>query len=382
MDDVTLSTKAKTGLQLWLEAIQPNHAYTDKTPPMKPDYAECANWAAKPGKLANAAFTPEGIERTPAEDTLADVFYIHPTTYVGTGTWNAPIGIGRADEIVDHIIMPGQASIFNGSCRIFAPRYRQATLSVFFNPNESGRAALDTAYRDVRRAFLHFIENENGGRPFFIAGHSQGCAMAMRLLAEEFSDPKLKERLVAAYLIGFKVTDEKAAEMAHVVTRAESADSTGVFVAYDTFLEGTDALNQPDFAEHSGKNGWYKRGGKPVQATNPLNWKADSTKASADEHRGICVPMVNDPSLLPRLYAAGPDAPCGLKCEGLMGPLTPGVSAQLDEHGYLKISKPVQAPLNAGIFGGNYHNLDMALFYMNLRENIAVRLDAYLNAPT
>ncbi|UTW59908.1 DUF3089 domain-containing protein [Kordiimonas sp. SCSIO 12603] len=374
------STQAsgKSSLQLWLEAIHPNHTFDEKTPPLEPDYTDDDMWAAKPGKLGNAALTPEGIERTNAEDTLADVFYIHPTTYVGTRTWNAAIGGNRADEVVDHVIMPGQASIFNGSCRIFAPRYRQATLSVFFNPSESGRAALDLAFRDVRRAFKHFIDVENGGRPFFIAGHSQGCAMAMRLLAEEFDDPALKERFIAAYLIGFKVTDENVKDMAHIAAPATAADDTGVFVAYDTFLEGTDALHQPDAAEHWAKSGWFRRAATPVKAINPLNWKADGAHADKSLHKGICTPVPNDMNLLPKLYAAGADTPLGLKCSGLIGPMLPGTDAQLDEHGFLKISKPEQAPLNAGIFGGNYHNLDMALFYMNLRENIAARLETFL----
>ncbi len=306
------------------------------------------------------------------------MFFIHPTTYVGTEHWNAPIGAGRADEIVDHIIMPGQASIFNGSCRVYAPRYRQATLSVFFSPCDSGREALDVAFADIKRAFRHYMKNHNNGRPFFIAGHSQGCAMAMRLLAEEFGNEKIKQQLIAAYLLGFKVTDETAADMAHVVTRAERSNDLGVFVALDTFLERTSPISMPEATEHWTTKGWIKRAGKPVQAINPLSWTIETSLASEELHKGIVVPMPDDPSVVPKLYAPGPDDALGLKGSNLIGPLKPGLSAQLDDYGFLKISKPVQQPLNVGVFGGNYHNIEVGLFYMNLRENVADRLAAYV----
>jgi len=371
---------AKTGFDLWIEGITPAGPYVTDSVPPAPDYSDAATWAATPSAPKAAAFAPEGHAAIDAAHARADVFYVYPTTFVGTRNWNAdisgPASATRATEIVDHLIMPGQASLFNGTCRVFAPRYRQATLAAFFKPGPDGRAALDLAYGDVVRAFEHYIIHDNGGRPFILAGHSQGCALLMRLLAEAF-DPALKPQLVAAYLLGFKVTAAAAASFAHVVTPACGPSDTGVFIAYDTFLEGTDAHQQPDHAEHWLPGGWKARAGQDVISINPANWSRSEASGVSD-HAGFGVATVNNPGLLAMLYMPGPDAGVGLQATGLMGPVLPGVAVAIDGHGFLKISLPEQNFMNVGIFGGNYHNRDIALFYMDLRKNVAARVGAFL----
>lgn len=62
------------------------------------------------------------------------------------------------------------------------------------------RKAMDLAYGDVRRAFVHFIEQHNGSRPFFITAHSQGTQHAARLIQDVVDrDPVLAQRCVCAY---------------------------------------------------------------------------------------------------------------------------------------------------------------------------------------
>ncbi|MBL4788675.1 MAG: DUF3089 domain-containing protein [Kordiimonadaceae bacterium] len=367
-------------MQLWLNAIEPKQDFDEGLVPPEPDYADAANWAARPEAMAAAAFTPKGAIAIDPADAKVDVFYVHPTTYLGTGNWNAdisgdPAGT-RASEIVDQWMMPEHAGLFNGCCRIYAPRYRQATLAVFYRPGQSARKALDLAYADVARAFAHYIKHDNGGRPFILAGHSQGAAQLMRLLAEGF-DPALKSKLVAAYLLGFRVTQEKAESFAHIVAPAEGSADTGVFVAYDAHLEGTDPFTQSDNAEHWLPTGWKPRKGTDVIAINPVNWSR--TVASAPEdHLGMAWVALSKPFLHAGLYMPGDDGGVGLKAEALEAPITPGVSVHIDEHGFLKISKPEQAAFNAGIYGGVYHTRDVSLFYMNLRQNAEDRVRAYL----
>jgi len=370
---------SKTGFELWLGGIMPACSYAANNVPPAPDYADAGSWAATPTNPAGSAFVPAGHTATGATSAKADVFYVHPTTSVGTVGWNAdisgPAAATRASEIVDHLIMPGQASLFNGACRVFAPRYRQAVLAAFFVPGPDGRAALDLAYSDVARAFAHYLTHENDGRPFILAGHSQGCALLMRLLAEGF-DTALRPQLVAAYLLGYKVTDEAVASFAHVVTPAEGASDTGIFVAYDSFLDGTDAHRQPDYAEHWLPSGWKARAGQNVISINPVNWSR-SKASTASAHAGFGVVTVNKPNLLAALYMPGSDDGVGLEATGLSGPVMPGVAVSIDMHGYLKISLPEQSFMNAGIFGGNYHNRDLALFYMDLRANVVTRVEAF-----
>ena len=63
----------------------------------------------------------------------------------------------RANDLTDSWVMRDQASVFNECCRVFAPRYRQATLYSFQDNSGSGEKALDLAYEDVRTAFLYIL---------------------------------------------------------------------------------------------------------------------------------------------------------------------------------------------------------------------------------
>ena len=380
-----MATQQQTGdrklssMDMWLQGISPGGDFDPLQLPLEPDYSDALSWAARPGAMAAAAFVPDGQAAVHADNAAADVFFVHPTTYVGTANWNedvhAPMQETRAGEIVAELIMPGQASLFNGCCRIYAPRYRQASLAAFFVPGDNGRAALDLAYADVVRAFRHYLEHDNDGRPFILAGHSQGTCHLMRLLAEDF-DESLKDQLVAAYLLGFKVTEEAAARFAHISTPARDALEPGSFIAFDSFLDGTDALNQSDQAEHRFAEGWTARVGKKVHAVNPVNWSTE-TASTRSEHMGFGVVSVNNPGLLAGLYMPGPNQALGLKATKLAAPVTPGVATHIDEYGFLKIGLPEQSFMNVGIFGGNYHNRDVALFYMNLRVNAEARVAAF-----
>ncbi len=380
-DEKPSNDKKPSKLDLWLRGITPSAAFNKSSVPPAPDYALASSWAARPEAMGKAAFAPACMPAIKPSKALVDVFYVHPTTFVGTDNWNEditlPFGSTRASEMVSELILPGQTSVFNGSCRIYAPRYRQATLISFFAANENGRAALDLAYSDVVAAFRHYLAHENNGRPFILAGHSQGTGHLMRLLAGGFA-PALKSQLIAAYLLGFKITKAAAASFAQNVTPAKGAQDTGVFIAYDTYLDGTDAKNQPDGAEHKLGDTWVQRGGETVVGINPVNWSLN-TPSSISEHQGFGVVGVIEPSLLSKLYLPGPDDSVGLKATELFAPVTPGVQAYLDADGFLKISLPEQDYMNAGIFGGNYHNRDMSIFYMNLRENIRDRIASHFS---
>src|SRR5262249_16253736 len=169
-----------------------------------PDYASASAWAAWPGRPGGANAVPANF---PAHDRQAeargDVFFIHPTTYLYLLPGNAPYdAAGRSKTLIESYVLRFQASAFNGCCRIFAPRYRQASLGTFFRLGPNSAAALNLAYSDVLRAFDYYLAHENHGRPFIIASHSQGSIHAMRLLQERVAGTPLQGQLVAAYAVG------------------------------------------------------------------------------------------------------------------------------------------------------------------------------------
>ena len=112
-----------------------------------------------------------------------DVFFVHSSSYVGS-RWNAPADDPTVVEATDRVGTGIQAAAFSGCCAIHAPRYRQANLTAFYRPSPDGDRAIALAYEDVRYAFEAFEARRAPGRPFILAGHSQGSVHAERLLYE------------------------------------------------------------------------------------------------------------------------------------------------------------------------------------------------------
>src|SRR5262249_27804609 len=98
--------------------------------------------------------------------------------------WNAPTDEPALNEATDRVATGIQASAFNGCCSVYAPRYRQANGTAFTHPSPDGGRAIALAYTDVHRAFEEFNSRRGAGRPFILAGHSQGTVLAERLLHE------------------------------------------------------------------------------------------------------------------------------------------------------------------------------------------------------
>lgn len=169
-----------------LEALlDPKVPYTVYRPPPAPNYAVAGAWSRLP------------LDRTDP----VDVFFIAPTTFDGGRDWNGPIGDAAAARRFDRAIAPNYAAPFDLAGRVFAPRYRQASLYTSLSLFDDAIAAREFAYGDVRAAFAYFLGHFSRGRPFILAGVEQGGVIAERLLTEAIApDRELRRRLVAAYL--------------------------------------------------------------------------------------------------------------------------------------------------------------------------------------
>lgn len=86
-------------------------------------------------------------------------------------------------------------------------------------------------WRNVRNAFDYFLKHHNNGRPFVLAGFSQGGRAVVELL--KYMDDKTAERLVAAYVLGYKVTPEDMKQTSYI-RPASSADDLGVTICYNS----------------------------------------------------------------------------------------------------------------------------------------------------
>jgi len=302
------------------------------------NYALEKNWAALP-TIENASFwVPKNADlKNNQKEAEVDVFFIHPTTdiYGFKASGNTNIDNKKVNIKTDELSIKYQASVFNGTCKVYAPRYRQAVLHNFFSKNsDKSKAAFNLAYSDIKAAFEYYLANYNHGRPIIIAGHSQGTMHAARLLKEFFDGKPLQKQLVVAYLIGYPIY---ASEFQFIKV-ADDADSLGGFVSYNTFLMGADNFFTEEY--------------KNAVVVNPLSWKTDKQFVDASKHLGGI--KTNKEQIFPNLFGAL----CG---NGILEVQKPNVS------GYVPLVK------------NNYHLHDYSLFYMNLRENIAHRANLYIN---
>lgn len=341
---VLLSAVVLLSLGSCLKFIKPGKDFGQYKNPTAPDYAQESSWAALPTRRDSADAVPRNTPFKNQQATAAaDVFFVHPTTYYWRKQWNASLSNDRVNQFTDDDVIRNQASAFNAAARVYAPRYRQATLYAFFGDPEqqkasqNGRLALDLAYDDVKSAFTYYLAHYNQGRPLIIAGHSQGTVHATRLLHDFFdSDPKLRRRLVAAYLIGFKV------ERTEYQTLRPCADSTqtGCYVAWNTVAWGND---YPPFQDGV--------------AVNPLTWTLDTLAAPASLNRGGVGQDFN------RLDVGVVDAKIH---RGLLWVHPPKPS------GYPRFLIPGQPQL-----WHSFHIADYGLFYANIRQNAVTRVRAW-----
>ena len=172
--------------------LDPKEPFQTYDPPPAPDYAQRSAWALMP----NAPEAPT------AGEPPADVFFVGPTTFDGGRHWNAPIDDPKADRLFRQVMAPNYAGPFVRVGRIFAPRYRQASLYTLMTLRDDAREARRFAYGDVAQAFRYYVAHYNLDRPFVIVGVEQGGTLASRLIAEEVApNPALRARLAAAYLV-------------------------------------------------------------------------------------------------------------------------------------------------------------------------------------
>lgn len=323
-------------------SLRPIGSFQADHVPRKPNYAETQAWAALPFTRDSADVVPDVEMLNRQENAQVDAFYIYPTTYTGKKgqkSWNADVYDAHLNERTDRSAIRNQATVFNGACKVYAPRYRQAHLHCFYTQRKEADAglALQLAYRDVREAFLYYLEHHNDGRPLIIAAHSQGTLHAAQLIREFYDDGREDmPPLVVAYLIGMPV--EK--DYFKTLPPCRTASDTHCFCSWRTVHE----KYRPSRVYPVGDN---------YAVTNPLTWTPEKSEAPRELHAG---------AVLTRFY------------EGLHA----GLMDAWTDNGLLRVTRP-KIPGVPVMLIRNYHIADYNLFYANIRENVAERVRGYFN---
>jgi hypothetical protein len=132
-----------------------------------------------------------------------------------------------------------QASRFSQVCRVYAPVYRQITLSALNHPARITLADALIAYDSVLTAFRDYLAHYNHGRGIVFIGHSQGASILIKLLKEQVdAKAAMRQRLVSALLLGGNLTVRKGrstgGDFTHIPL-CSSSTQTGCVVAYSSF---------------------------------------------------------------------------------------------------------------------------------------------------
>ncbi|MDN0066471.1 DUF3089 domain-containing protein [Bacteroides gallinaceum] len=199
-----------------------------------------------------------------------DLFYVVPTCI-----WDYTDSLGQTRHHMDIFSAEQRAltdpsiqlakSVLADSCNFFSPYYRQISMDSWLTLDTALiEERFKLAYQDVADAFHYYMEHDNQGKPFILAGHSQGAKAIIELLKREMT-PDISRKLIATYAIGYTVTPEELAGYSTLRPAQDSID-TGVLIGFNSVTR-PDAVS-PLFRDN-------------VVCINPANWRTDATPATS-----------------------------------------------------------------------------------------------------
>jgi pimeloyl-ACP methyl ester carboxylesterase len=237
---------------LLLSAASSAHAQAPAAAAASIDYGRSENWLCLPGRKDacasdNTATVIQADGRMTRETWSADpkapvdCFYVYPTVSNDPSVLSDMTANDEERRVVEQ-----QLARFASRCRVFAPLYRQFTLtalraSMMGQPLPGGAPANaprpDTGYTDVVDAWRRYLKTENKGRGVILIGHSQGSGVLTRLLANEIDGKPEQKLLVSAILAGtnLPVDPGKTTGLLKSIPTCTAAGQTGCVVAFATF---------------------------------------------------------------------------------------------------------------------------------------------------
>lgn len=210
------------------------------------DYSKDETWLCRPGRkdsctvdlsttvvAADGKLTRETFKANPRAPI--DCFYVYPTVSRDT-TPNSDMNAGPEE----HGVVRAQFARFGSQCKLYAPLYRQITLSalraaISGQPLTADRAL---AYGDVAAAWRHYLEHDNKGRGVVLIGHSQGSGMLTQLIKNEIDGKPIQSQLVSALLLGSNVAVPRGKDVGGAfqsVPLCKSASQLGCVITYVSF---------------------------------------------------------------------------------------------------------------------------------------------------
>jgi len=308
-----------------------------------PNYANSSNWLSLPAKATKKV----------------DVFYLGDTTYQKPNASSPNIcAVNDAQmQAGAKAKFSASATVFETIANIYSPYYRQSDASVLLVPHDQQAAIIaGEPTHDGISAFDYYIQHCNSGRPFMLAGHSQGSNVTINLLAQYMKkNPDVYKRMIAAYVIGYSITPDYLAQNPELKF-AEGPDDTGVIISYNT--------ESPTF-----------QGNNPVvlpgaMAINPITWTRSETVATAAQNLGGI--SVNPQTGYAVVDSAGNPVKVMNYADAQVNTARDVVICSTADPSQL-------APGNEIVAKGIYHPFDYPFYYFDIRANAANRVDHHFS---
>jgi hypothetical protein len=204
-------------------------------------------WLCKPGQhpdpctpgLSTTVYSPRlqqlrVIHPQAARNPKIDCFYVYPTV----SDQKTVLANLHVDPVQRSIALY-QAARYSQYCRVFAPMYRQVTVTALLAGSRETPADLKVPLNDVRNAFRTYLRNYNHGRGFVLIGHSQGSFVLRQLIAKDVdAKPSVRRRMLSAILLGGNVLVKRGrrigGDFKHI-PGCRSASQLGCVIAFSTF---------------------------------------------------------------------------------------------------------------------------------------------------
>lgn len=287
--------------------------------PPEPDYSDSCQWFIRD------------------RGACADIFYIISTetgqhlqdgdTCNFADTYDDDMRFAMCHE------MEAVDSFYSGGFNYFSPYYRQTAMQTW-GSEELAMSMLPVPIADVERSWDYYLAHLNHGRPFILAGFSQGAHAMMNLL--HHMPDSVASRLVAAYAIGYKVRQEDLDSCPWLLP-AQGPDDVGVIVCFNS-------VKTPDCAIPIVSEG-------NLLCINPVNWRTDT----------VSTPFV--------YYGRHKNDTLSVRC---------------DPESHLLLVDGFQEKYIMPVIGrrGNYHNMELRFYHPYIRQNMERRIRAFMEAQS
>ena len=337
--------------EIWRTMLDPKQPYPTYKPPAAPDYASASAWLLRPADPAHPG----------AGDPAADVFFVHATAYVGGREWNAPIDDRKAEALLQRVILPNYAGPFQRVGRVFAPRYRSASLFAYLTLRDDARDARRFAYGDVRRAFDAMLAEDAPDRPIVIAGLGQGGSLALRLVQDRIlHDPAVLRRVAGVYLMDTVVAADALPPTGRLAAcrRRDEAGCTMAWAAAPADDPGRGRRRLARALTWTSDGRLADLDGRPTLCVNPLTGGTDQPSATAKAGHGAANATGLEWGARPAFLAHEVSAACQGGVLRVSAPLAPSLQPT---GGWLARRK--LAPFN--------------LFYADIEADARARVEAW-----